>query len=349
MSPETAHEVVKKASCLIPKSWLYRQSNVSSSILNTKLASVNLKNPIGLAAGFDKNGEMTSFMESLGFGYLELGSITALPCKGQKKPRVFRLPKDQSLINRMGLPNAGADKFSKQFAKNKVNIPCGINIVKTPEFAAKNKFKTGIADFLYTYEKLYDLGAYTTFNLSCPNTKEKKTFEDPVLFESLAKEIAQLRASLDDHKPILFKLSPDLDAHSLNKIVETAIKYDFDGFVLTNTTKERPNLTTIQKKIISIGPGGLSGKSVLDKANIQLKRVYDIVGINKILIGVGGITTFEDLLSKFANGAQAVQIYTGFIYGGPFIVKKLNEDLVQFCKKLGVKNISSLIGNTEIL
>lgn len=357
LEPEAAHVLAKNVTRFSPTSLMTRATRVRSPALKTALGDVPLENPIGLAAGFDKNGEMVPFLASLGFGFLELGSVTAHPCPGNPRPRIFRLPKDDSLINHMGLPNWGAEIFARRFAKVKSRVPIGINIAKMPEFAlppAGGKDKTpartsktaaGIDDYLITFRKLHSLGDYFTFNLSCPNTLDGATFEDPLLFAELVGEIEACRQELKVTQPVLIKLSPDVARPALQKIVEGAIKHGIDGFVLTNTTPLRPTLKSRKAVVDKIGKGGLSGKPLLTPANRQLANVYQIVGREKILIGVGGIMSFEDLLSKLACGASLFQIYTGFIYKGPFFVRQLNQKLAEFCERRGIKNYHDLIGD----
>lgn len=346
LNPETAHLLAKHASKLAPVNILSKHTTVSSNALKASLGKTKLKNPIGLASGFDKNAEMLDFLQALGFGFLELGSITASACKGNPKPRIFRLPKDKSIINRMGLPNIGANAFAQRLKRLKTKVPYGINIAKTPDFAQQKDsvVKNGIDDFLETFKATHHLGSYIVFNLSCPNTHDNKTFEDPKLFVSLAKEIKDIKKDLKVTKPVLIKLSPDLKTKNLSNLVDQAIKFGFDGFVLTNTTTSRTNLKTKQKTLLNIGMGGLSGKALNEISTKQLKNVFNITGRKKILIGTGGIMGFDDLLSKFANGASLVQIYTGFIYEGPLFIKRLNEELALFCKKRGLKSYKELVG-----
>lgn len=291
---------------------------------------------------------MIDLLDALGFGHLELGSITARPCQGNSKPRIFRLPKDEALINRMGLPNMGADAFAKHMGKLTTNIPFGVNIAKTPDFVAgKNGNINGIEDFMTSFEKLHHLGSYTLFNLRCPNSHDATLFENPEVFLPLAKEIKAMRADLKIQKPVLIKISPELDETLLKKTVDIALKYDFDGFVISNTTTRRDQLKSAQKKILNIGRGGLSGAPLLTPANQQLQKVFNIVGRRKFLIGVGGITCLEDVVSKLASGATLVQVYTGFVYNGPYFIKKLNEDLHHFCQKIGMNSYTELIGLGE--
>lgn len=345
LEPETAHGVVKVLAKITPSAFISPFTQVKSPILQAKIGNTPLENPIGLAAGFDKNGDMIPLLEALEFGFLELGSISAFPCQGNPKPRIFRLLEDQALINRMGLPNIGADAFLTKMRAQKTTKPFGVNIVKTPNFALNHNSKIdGIDDFLQSFTKLYELGNYMVLNLSCPNTNETKTFESPELFLELARAIASKRKNFPQQKPVLIKLSPDLELNNLRKIVELACQFDLDGFVLTNTTTRRDTLKTSTEKIQQIGRGGLSGTALTQLANEKLKSVYDMVGNKKIIMAVGGIMSFEDLLTKLKLGASLFQVYTGMIYHGPFFIKKLNRELVDFCERIGVQNYSELIG-----
>lgn len=349
LEPELAHALVKRSGNLLPKPVLKRFTKTNQPELACRIGDIPLQNPIGLAAGFDKNAEMIEWMAAMGFGFLEIGSITAEPYNGNPKPRIFRLPKDQSLINRMGLPNLGSEAIARNLKKNRSAIPLGINIAKTPSAKKGEGGRFGIEDMLETLNRVHSFGAYITFNLSCPNTLDGKTFEDPVIFERFAKLLDPARAKLRIKKPVLIKLSPTLDKSNLRKLVEKACAYDIDGFVLSNTTPERPHLQTSKSRIGKVGPGGLSGRALLEPANQQLKAVYEIVGKHKILMGVGGIMDFEGVLQKLSLGAGLFQIYTGFIYKGPFFVHQLNQKLAAFCRKTGVKNYRDLIGEKEIV
>lgn len=344
LGPETAHDTVKALSKLAPLGAIKAYTRVTHPALETRIGTTLLKNPVGLAAGFDKNAEMLPFLEALGFGFVETGSVTALPCLGTPKPRIARLSADESLINWMGLPNVGADEFAKRMQSRRANVPVGINIAKTPDFAyngVANKPKDGNADFLETYEKLARFGHYTVFNLSCPNTGETRSFEDLNLFSELGGAIADLNAKLEDLKPVYLKLSPDLDANNLAKLVEAACDIGFDGFVVSNTTKQRPPLkTTLTGELRH--RGGLSGRALCALSLAQLKRVREIADKKRTLIAVGGIMSFEDLVERFRAGAHLCQIYTGLIYNGPLFVRELNLKLARLCEERGYRNYREL-------
>ena len=343
LDPETAHNAVKALSPLFPVALLQHFTLVKHPSLATKIGATPLSHPIGLAAGFDKNAELTGLAQALGFACSEIGSITAQPCPGNPRPRLLRLPQEQSLINWLGLPNQGAENVARRISQIKPKIPLGLNIAKTPDFAFDKIKPLGVDDYLFTYEKIHHQGAYLVFNLSCPNTGETETFEDPEIFRTLAKNINGMRRNKKVSPPHLIKISPDLEPAKLKRLLEIAGENDFDGFVVGNTTRKRTHLKKeIEKKWGS--RGGLSGKALTEPANAQLKKVFEIVGKEKIIIGVGGIMNFSDLLTKISHGATLVQVYTGLIYNGPFFVRDLNKKLVRLCKKIGVKNYQELVG-----
>ena len=345
LDPETAHSFVKTTSLFLPKTLLSTLTEVRSEILKTQIGTMTLTNPIGLAAGFDKNAKLLSLTQALGFGFSEIGSVSALPCVGHPKPRVFRLSKDRSLINWMGLPNDGAQTIQKRLFETKKHFPVGINLVKTPDFAqGKNKF-SGIEDFLNSYETLAALGTYVVLNLSCPNTDDGKTFEDPQTFKTLAQEILAKRQEKNLEAPHYVKISPDLPKKMLWELVENAIHFGFDGFVVGNTTTTRPSLKT-KLSFEQENRGGLSGAALSVIADRQLQNVFEMVGKEKTLIAVGGILSFADLLRRLSHGASLFQIYTGLIYNGPFFVKHLNQGLAKFCEGQGVKSYLELVGES---
>lgn len=344
LSPETAHSLVKGISLVLPKTLLAACTGISSEILKSRIGKIPLKNPIGLAAGFDKNANLLSLAQALGFGFSEIGSVSALPCAGHSKPRLFRLAKDRSLINWMGLPNDGAQAIQKRLLKTIENFPIGINLVKTPDFAQDKNKLNGIEDFLKSYEALATLGTYIVFNVSCPNTDDGKTFEEPQTFKTLAKEILAKRQKKNLEIPHYIKISPDLPKKTLWELVENAIRFGFDGFVIGNTTTARfplkTRLSTEQKN-----HGGLSGAALSALADQQLQNVFKMVHKEKTLIAVGGILSLSDLLKRLSHGASLFQIYTGLVYNGPCFVKHLNQSLVKFCEQQGVKSYLELVGS----
>lgn len=341
LEPETAHALVKQAGRIAPTGLLGAITRVNHECLQTKIGNTMLKNPVGLAAGFDKNAEMLAFLTALGFGHVEIGSVTAKPCEGNPKPRVFRLTKDKSLINWMGLPNEGAEKIERRLASSKQPIPLGINIAKTPEQRQNPHIDKAIQDYLSSYRILHEHGTYITFNLSCPNSTDGETFEDPKFFERLATEIQKTRGELKCDKPHLVKISPDISERDTEKLVATALEFGFEGFVVSNTTKHRDAITGKISREQSTR-GGLSGLGVKKLSDAMLARVQKLTSGKAFLIGVGGILTFADLVEKLCLGANLVQVYTGLIYSGPFFVRELNRKLVRLCGILKIKNHADL-------
>ncbi|MFV1883546.1 MAG: quinone-dependent dihydroorotate dehydrogenase [Balneola sp.] len=281
-------------------------------------------NPIGLAAGFDKNGETPLAMQALGFGFVEVGSITAQPSKGNPKPRAFRLPEDYSLINRMGLNNQGAGAVVKRLSSIKLDIPLGVNIAKTND--ANIHGDAAIQDYLFSYELANTVADYITVNISCPNTGEGKTFEDPDALEAL---LSGLGITKEGRKPTLVKFSVDTDKATLETLVEICERYSIAGYVATNTSSNRSNLNTSKDKLQEIGNGGLSGRAIAKSSTQVVGWLDEMLQGTKPIIGVGGIDSPESAIEKFDAGASLIQIYTGLVYEGPVLIKKIKKELAR--------------------
>lgn len=309
--------------------------------LKTNFLGINLNNPVGLAAGFDKSLVAPEFWSNLGFGFVEAGNITAHKSDGNPKPRLFRLIKDQGLINRIGLANIGADAMSYKLQANSYQLPFGINIAKThnPNILGDK----AVEDFLYTFKKLYGFGNYITLNISCPNTVEGKTFEEPEALKILLSEIVKAKATFEKQNPILVKISPDVNFGELDKILEVCESFKMDGYVLTNTAKFRDGLTTSSQIIEAIGKGGLSGKPLRKKATELVRHAYKNLK-RPCLVGLGGIDSAEAAYERIKAGASVLQIYTGLIYEGPSVVKNIKKGLVELLKRDGFKNLSEAVG-----
>jgi dihydroorotate dehydrogenase len=314
--------------------------NYQNKILEQNWQNIVFKNPVGLAAGYDKNGRLTQFADALGLGFLEVGSITAKPWAGNPKPRVFRLLKDRAIINRMGLGNDGVEVISQRLKNTKESILLGINIAKTP---LEQNETEGINDYLQSYQKLYEIGAYHVLNLSCPNTHDGKTFEEPTAMKNLLMTIAAYRKTQSNFKPLLIKLSPDTPFEKIDQILQIAKEAKVDGYVISNTSKNRDGLKTSPERLIQIGNGGLSGDPVDERSNVLIRYVYKKAGA-PFIIGVGGISNVQSALAKIKAGAALVQVYTGLIYEGPGLVKRINRGLVIELKKAGFKQLKDAIG-----
>lgn len=310
----------------------------SSPSLSQKIWGLTFPNPVGLAAGFDKNGTITPLIESLGFGFAEIGSVTANPSPGNPKPRSFRLPDDFSLINRLGLNNDGAQTISRRVENLDLNIPIGINIAKTHDPSVMGQH--AIDDYIISFNLFKELADYITINISCPNTSEGKTFEDPEILNTLLHELELEKDS--SLPPVLVKLSVDLDDHQLTELIEVCEKANVSGYVATNTSSGRKNLKTPQATLEKIGQGGLSGKAIAHRSTEIIGKIYDLTNGEKRIIGVGGISNGQDAIDKLKAGADLLQIYTALVYEGPGIVKKINREISNYLRRSGMNHIYQL-------
>ncbi|MBI2411008.1 MAG: quinone-dependent dihydroorotate dehydrogenase [Candidatus Kerfeldbacteria bacterium] len=342
--PETAHERVTRVAATVAASPLRGLVNnmfaYHDSMLHTEVAGISFTNPIGIAAGFDKHARFIDLLAMLGFGHVEVGSITAQPRDGNPRPRLFRLPEDAALINRMGLNNEGADAIAKKLHGKTFPIPYGMNITKThdPEILGNR----AIEDFVYSFKKLYAFGSYMTINVSCPNTAEGKTFEDPQTLNELLNALKEAETGFVKKKPLFVKCSPDIALTELERIVEVCEKHAIDGYVMSNTSAKRDQLKTSTIRLEKIGKGGLSGKPIRERSTKSIAHLYRMT--KKPIIGVGGIFTATDAYEKIRAGAALVQIYTGMIYEGPGIAKTINQRLVQLLKRDGFSSVTEAVG-----
>ncbi len=308
--------------------------NYQSVKLVQSFWGLTFRNPVGLAAGFDKNGRMVKAMENLGMGFTEIGSITMRASEGNKRPRAFRLPEDEALINRMGLNNRGARTVVRSMERSSI-IPVGINIAKTHNAAILGD--AAIRDYQYSYSEAVKTADYITINISCPNTAEGKTFEEP---EALKKLLEALPDAEKREVPTLVKFSPDLPQRQLKKLVGICEWHEMDGYVATNTSSKRENLKTPSEKLDKIGRGGLSGKPLHFKSLKTVEQIREIS--NKPIMGLGGIHSFETALEMLQAGANLLQIYTGFVYEGPGLVKRINKQLDKYMRRNKISSIEKL-------
>jgi dihydroorotate dehydrogenase len=296
--------------------------------LGCTLANVMLKNPVGLAAGFDKNGDLVEVLGHLGFGFAEIGSVTAQARPGNKKPRLFRLPQDEALINWLGLNSRGADIVFEQLKQRKFSLPIGLNIAKTndPQISGD----AAIEDMLYSFNRLKDLPVfYITVNASCPNTEEGIMTEMRVLNSVFA----EMQKTNVRRLPIFVKISPDSSDQLLNDIVEIAITHNLAGFVSVNGSTSRANLLTAKSKIERFGQGGLTG-SPLKKLGLSLcQKIYKLKSKEQVLIGCGGISSGQDAYDYIRAGCTAVQLYTGLVYHGPTLPADINRELAELLRR----------------
>jgi len=327
-----------------------------NEILKQSFWGLEFSNPIGLAAGFDKNGLITKILPAVGFGLIEIGSVTGEPCAGNPGKRLWRLPKSKSLIVYYGLMNNGgkevAERLKTQILNSTPHLPIGISLAKTNNQETITT-EAGIADYLKAYKAFLKtkVGDYFTINISCPNTFGGEPFIAPEKLEQLLKEFSLLR----DQRPLLIKLPPDLSEENLDIIIELSNKYKINGFISTNLTKDRNNqqIKNKTKEPLPTDKGGLSGKIVEELATKQISYIYKKLnpltgGLPKserpIIIGCGGIFTAEDAYNKIKAGASLLQLITGMIFEGPQVISEINQGLAELLKKDGYKNISEAIG-----
>jgi dihydroorotate dehydrogenase len=280
---------------------------------------------VGIAAGFDKNAELYDELGSLGFGFVEIGTVTPKGQPGNPKPRLFRLPQDKALINRMGFNNNGLDEAVKKLKHRKTNIIIGGNIGKNT--ATPNE--KAVEDYEKLFKGLFDYVDYFTVNVSCPNISDLRELQDQDSLMEILNKLQAINQSKPHPKPILLKLSPDLNNKQLDEVIEIVEKTGIDGVVAVNTTISREDLTTPAEKVKKIGKGGLSGKPIKERSTEIIRYLSEKSGKAFPIIGVGGIFTPEDALEKLNAGADLVQVFTGFIYEGPFLAKKINQALLK--------------------
>jgi dihydroorotate dehydrogenase len=325
--PEKIHHVVFKLirfNLSIPgmKGLWKKMYVIEDTKLQQELFGLTFKNPVGLAAGFDKDAKLYNELEFCGFSFVEVGTVTPLPQEGNPKKRLFRLPKDEALINRMGFNNGGVDAMIEKLKSRKTDIIIGGNI-------GKNKVtpnEDAINDYLICFTKLFDYVDYFVVNVSSPNTPNLRDLQDKEPLTKLLQRLMDENATKNKQKPILLKIAPDLTNEQLDDIIEIVETTKIAGVIATNTTISREGLQT--PNVDKIGMGGLSGKPLTKRSTEVIRYLYEKSGQQLNIIGVGGIHSAEDAKEKLAAGAKLVQLYTGFIYEGPSLVKSINKELL---------------------
>ncbi|MFC6997549.1 quinone-dependent dihydroorotate dehydrogenase [Rufibacter roseus] len=329
MDPEKVHHLTAntlKGAFQLPltKSICRSMFQVSDPRLEREVFGLKFPNPVGLAAGFDKDARLIDEFSELGFGFIEIGTLTPKAQEGNPKPRLFRLPQDGAIINRMGFNNQGVDRAVEQLRMRKSNVIVGGNI-------GKNKVtpnEQALQDYLYCFDALYDVVDYFVVNVSSPNTPDLRALQEKEPLLELLSNLQNRNQGKAKPKPLLLKIAPDLNHAQLNDIVEIAVQTNLSGVIATNTTISRANLNTPAQAVTEIGAGGLSGKPLTNASTEVLKYLRQQLPQQVRLVGVGGIMTPEDALEKLAAGADLVQLYTGFIYEGPALIKQINQRLI---------------------
>lgn len=296
--------------------------------LEKEIFGIKFPNPVGLAAGFDKNATMYNDLAYCGFGFIEIGTITPKGQPGNDKPRIFRLKEDEAIINRMGFNNNGVEEAVANLKKRNTKVIIGGNIGKNKVTANED----AVLDYITSFNVLFPYVDYFVVNVSSPNTPNLRELQDKEPLTQLLATLKKENMAQAKPKPILLKIAPDLNEDQLKDIVEILNDVQIEGVIATNTTIDRSNLKTNTAKVEVIGAGGLSGKPVRQKATEVIKYLRQHLGPNFPIIGVGGIHTAEDAMEKLDAGADLIQIYTGFIYEGPALVKRINKALLNRMK-----------------
>jgi dihydroorotate dehydrogenase len=347
--PEESHEVMLRLLARLEFicGTLEDLYKVEDDRLVVQIGPLNFINPVGLAAGFDKNALAPKTIAAFGFGFMEVGAITAQAQSGNPKPRLYRLPEDDALINRLGFNNEGAaaialrlDRLRARGARPK--IPLGMNIGRTKLVETKD----AVADFLWCFEKLFSHGDFFTLNVSSPNTPNLRDLQEKALLRELVLAVQEKNRELAAQakiglKPVFVKIAPDMEFSQVDDIIEVVGEADLTGIVATNATAfMRQGL----KSANASQPGGLSGRPITAVATKFIAHIYQTTRGRLPVIGVGGVFTAHDAYDKIKAGASAVQIYTGWVYEGPGAVKRINRGLLRLMERDGLRSVSEAVG-----
>ena len=330
IEPEISHAIALCYLRLLNQ--FVKKRKIGNPMLKTKICGMEVPSPIGLAAGFDKNAEVFNATLSLGFGFVEVGTITPDPQFGNPKPRLFRLPEEKALINRMGFNNKGMLHVSKIAEKPKLGI-VGVNI------GANAKSINKILDYTNVFEFIAHLFDYVTINVTSPNTKNLRDLQKPETLEKILRDVNTINVSLKRKVPIFIKIAPDLNDSNVTEILSVCEENNVSGLIATNTTINPKNL-----KNPNSFEGGLSGKPLFNQSNKILRLLAKRKNASTVLIGVGGIFSASDIYEKIMLGASAVQIYTGFVYNGPMHIKRMEMELKNLLLSDGYNSIDGAVG-----
>ena len=329
-NPEFIHHITFKIIKLVAMfplaMWLWRVIfKVKKVGLEREVFGIKFDNPVGLAAGFDKDAKLFDELASFGFGFIEIGTVTPLPQDGNPKPRLFRLNDDSGLINRMGFNNQGIELVVARLRRKKSDIIIGGNIGKNKHTLNED----AVNDYAICFEKLFSYVDYFAVNVSSPNTPGLRDLQEKKPLTALLNSLQDLNNKKEKRKPILLKIAPDLTNEQLDDIIDIVADTKIDGVIATNTTVDRSGLKTAENSVQAMGNGGLSGKPIRLRSTQVIKYLADKSNKAFPIIGVGGIHSAEDALEKLDAGATLLQVYTGFIYEGPSIVKRINKAILE--------------------
>ena len=315
-------------------SWMF---NYENSMLKQNICGIDFKNPIGLAAGFDKNLKLTKIIGKVGFGYTEVGSVTAKSYSGNEGKHLWRLVKSESLVVYYGLMNDGVQKLRKRLLGKRF-LPIGVSVAKTNSKETVDPV-VGVEDYLEGITVMQPVSDYITINISCPNAHGGLAFTDAKLLDSLLSKVDKIKS-----KPVFLKMAPDLSKAEIDEVISVCDKHKVDGLILTNLTKKRNLPSILEKEAEGLDKGGISGKVLRDMSDEVLKYVYRKTKGKYVLVGCGGIFTAEDAYRKIRLGASLLQLITSMIFEGPTVLSEINSGLVELLKRDGFKNISEAVG-----
>ena len=334
LDPETAHNLAIKSLKFnfVPN---VLEEDKNNPLFKTMLFNKHLENPIGMAAGFDKNAEVYNSLFKLGFGFVEVGTITPLKQYGNPKPRVFRLVEDEALINRLGFNNLGSKNVVDRIKSNKQTGLLGINI--GPNKDSDNR----LGDYLDCFKTFQDVADYITINISSPNTENLRSFHDQTKLNKLLESVDKEKKNLGSKIPVAVKVSPDIDDHEIKKVTEVLLSNNIDAVIISNTSdSSRDSLNNIQRH----QKGGLSGKPIEEKSTKLINIFYKLLNGKIKIIGCGGVDSGKSAYKKFLAGANYVQLYTGMVFRGPNVVNMIKKELKELLIADGVKNFTEIIG-----
>jgi dihydroorotate dehydrogenase len=347
MPAETAHEVALETLAHLPspgRAALSSLYSVRDERLRTTVCGIDFPNPVGLAAGFDKSGRAFEGLAALGFGFVEIGTVTALSQEGNPRPRLFRLPEDDALLNRMGFNNPGAEEVAERLGRQEISVVLGVNVGKSKV----TPLERAAEDYVRSIDLLEPYASYLVINVSSPNTPGLRELQDAGPLRELLEVIAERGGPGGGlpRRPVFLKLAPDLSDPQLDQAVDIALEQGIAGLIAVNTTVGRDGLHTPEGTLRELGAGGISGAPLRTRAREVVARVYRKTGGRLPVIGVGGIFDADDAWDRIRAGASLVQVYTGLIYGGPGLVRRINRGLLRRMEEAGFGSIAEAVGTS---
>lgn len=343
--PEKVHEWLKSIGLYLgEREWGRKLLRLTMAYehpaLEQEYLGLQFKNPVGLAGGFDKNAELTQALPAMGFGFMEVGSITGVPCPGNPKPRLWRLLKSKSILVWYGLNNRGSEEVSNRLRELEFEIPLGINIAKA-NLEELNPVDKGIEDYLKAYQAFEGIGHYFTINISCPNTVGGEPFAEPEEFDQL---MSALNAVREEGKPMFVKFAPEMPWSQFDELLDLCVKHKVDGIICANLTKNRADHPNLNDKP-EFEHGGMSGLPLRQMTNEMIAHAYRKYPNQFVIIALGGVFNAEEAYRKITLGANLVQMITGMIFEGPQVVGEINRGLAKLLKEDGHRTIKDAIGS----